>query len=236
MELAERYAYKIWETQSFSETARALYISQPSLSATVARLEKSLGFRIFDRSTIPLSLTPQGKIYMDYLEETIASESNMRQRILAINKGTTESLAVGGQVYAALHLIPMICGALYQKHPEISVTIDVGNTEGMNSLHEKLNMGTLDLILSYDYDPKIFEGIPLLDEQMIFVMHKSMAGAEALAPYAVSRESILQRNYPREKEIEDFSLFRSIKFVKNREPANTTQKMKALLGSYDIAP
>ena len=236
MELAEKYAYKIWETQSFSEAAKALFISQPSLSATIARLEKSIGFRIFDRSTIPLSLTPQGRIYMDFLEESMASESNMRQRIQAMGKDTTESLAIGGQIFAALYLFPRICSALSRANPEIGVTIDMGGTGSMNVLLEKLKKGMLDLVLSYDFDPKVFEGIPLLEEQLVLVMRKDMAGADSLAPFAVSREEILRKSYPKDKEIEDVSLFRSIRFVKNRSPANTTQRMDEIFGSYDIAP
>ena len=40
MEQFEKYVYKIYEERSFSAAARALFVSQPSLSARVARLEK----------------------------------------------------------------------------------------------------------------------------------------------------------------------------------------------------
>ena len=54
MELAERYAYTVYTEKSFTAAAKALYISQPGLSAMITKLEKKLGFVIFDRSTIPL--------------------------------------------------------------------------------------------------------------------------------------------------------------------------------------
>ena len=236
MELAEKYIYKIWEKQSFSEAAKELYISQPSLSATVARMEKSLGFRIFNRSTIPLSLTTQGRIYMDYLEETIVSESNMRQRILAIGDLQHGSLSVGGQAYAALHLLPEICGSFYKKHPEVYVTVDIGHTGGLENLLEKLKKGSLELVLSYDYDPNIFDGIPLHHERLIFVIHKDTEGASALAKYAVTREEILRRSYPPEKELEDLSTLQNIKFVRNRETSNMSQRMSKMLGEYNLVP
>lgn len=236
MELADKYVCKIWEKQSFSEAAKELYISQPSLSATVGRLEKSLGFRIFNRSTIPLTLTPQGRIYMDYLEETIVSESNMRQRIVAMGNMLYSSLSVGGQAYAALHLIPEVCGLFYRKHPDVCVTIDIGHTGGLQNLLEKLKKGALELVLSYEYDPDDFEGIPLHNERLIFIIHKNTQGASALEKYAVTREEILNNSFPPEKELEDYSIFKDIKFVRNREISHTSQIMSKILGEYHVAP
>ena len=236
MELVDKYVYKIWEKQSFSEAAKELYITQPSLSATVARLEKSLGFRIFNRSTIPLSLTPQGRIYMDFLEETMISESNMRQRILAMGDMQHGSVSVGGQAYAALHLLPEICGRFYEKYPEVGVTIDIGHTGGLENLLEKLKKGTLELVLSYDYDHDEFEGIPLHDERLIFIIHKDTKGASALQKYAVTREQVLNKTYPPEKELEDFTLFRDVQFIRNRETSNMAMRMSKILGEYSLVP
>ena len=236
MELAERYVYKIWEKQSFSEAAKELYISQPSLSTTVARLERSLGFRIFNRSTIPLSLTAQGRIYMDFLEETMLSESNMRQRLLAMGDIKYGSVSVGGQAYAALHLLPEICGAFYKKYPQVGVTVDVGNTGGLQQLLEKLKKGALDLVLGYDYDENEFEGIPLHNERLIFVIHKDTQGAAVLKKYAVTREEILSKSFSTEKELKDFSLFKGVQFVLNRETSNMAQRMQEILGEYNTVP
>jgi len=234
MELVERYVYKIWEKQSFSEAAKELYITQPSLSATVARLEKSLGFRIFNRSTIPLSLTAQGRIYMDFLEEMMVSESNMRQRILAMGDMQHGTLSVGGQAYAALHLIPEICGRFYKEHPEVCVTVDIGHTGGLDNLLEKLKKGHLDLVLGYDYDPDEFEGIPLHEERLLFIIHKDTKGATALQNYAVSREQVLNKTYPPEKELDDFSLFQNVQFIRNRETSNMAMRMSKILGEYNL--
>ena len=76
MNLAEKYTYEIYKKGSFSGAAKALYISQSSLSLTIKNLEKNLGFNVFDRSTSPISLTREGKIYIEYLEE-IFNENNI---------------------------------------------------------------------------------------------------------------------------------------------------------------
>lgn len=47
------YVYQVYKDKSFSKAAANLFISQPSLSANVKRVEKKVGFPIFDRSTKP---------------------------------------------------------------------------------------------------------------------------------------------------------------------------------------
>ena len=55
------YIYEVYKEKSFSKAAAALFISQPSLSANVKRVENRIGYPIFDRSTKPLQLTEVGK-------------------------------------------------------------------------------------------------------------------------------------------------------------------------------
>ena len=73
------YVYQVYKDKSFSKAAANLFISQPSLSANVKRVEKKVGFPIFDRSTKPLSLTECGKEYIRCVEEILAVEKGFSQ-------------------------------------------------------------------------------------------------------------------------------------------------------------
>ena len=64
-----RYVYAVYQEQSFSKAAEKLYISQPSLSAMVKRAEKRIGSDIFNRSTIPVTLTQIGEAYIADVEK-----------------------------------------------------------------------------------------------------------------------------------------------------------------------
>ena len=110
MQQSEKYAYKVCQLRSFSKAAEKLFISQPSLSSTIKKLEKELGFKIFDRSKTPLTLTPEGKIYCEYLEETIKSETEALQRIKTLKEPVTKKLSVGGSNYISHLLMPKVCG------------------------------------------------------------------------------------------------------------------------------
>ena len=60
----KEYVLYVEKSKSFSKAAKELYISQPSLSASIKRIEKEIGAAIFDRSTNPLSLTDIGRKYV----------------------------------------------------------------------------------------------------------------------------------------------------------------------------
>ena len=64
------YIYEVYKEKSFSKAAAALFISQPSLSANVKRVENRIGYPIFDRSTKPLQLTEVGKHYIRLLKKS----------------------------------------------------------------------------------------------------------------------------------------------------------------------
>ena len=65
----KKYVYEVYREKSFSKAAQNLYISQPSLSARIKKIEEEIGVPLFDRSTSPLQLTEAGRIYIDAAEE-----------------------------------------------------------------------------------------------------------------------------------------------------------------------
>ena len=54
------YIYEIYKEKSFTKAAKNLFISQPALSSTVRKIEEEMHIDIFDRSSSPLKLTPEG--------------------------------------------------------------------------------------------------------------------------------------------------------------------------------
>ena len=75
------YVYEVYKEKSFSKAAASLFISQPSLSANVKRIEKRIGCPIFDRSTKPLQLTECGRKYIESVEQIMEIEKNFRDFI-----------------------------------------------------------------------------------------------------------------------------------------------------------
>lgn len=236
MELSAKYAYQVYKEKSFSAAAKSLYVSQPALSATISRLEKDLGIRIFDRSKLPLTLTPQGRIYIHSLEEIIESESNMRRKIRELSDMSYGTLTIGGSSYASYFLMSEICGIFYKKFPEIKVTLDIGNYGNSEILLDKLKNDEIDLLVTYVSNKEQYITEPIFNERLVIAMHKEMKGAKELAHLALTHQEILSGVYPKEREIEDLSIFSDVEFIKFGSKSDTARRMTRMLGDYKTAP
>ena len=227
MQQSEKYAYKVCQLRSFSKAAEKLFISQPSLSSTIKKLEKELGFKIFDRSKTPVSLTPEGQIYYEYLEETIKSETEALQRIKTLKEPVTKKLSVGGSNYISHLLLPRICGEFAKRFSDTEISINMGQLGTSNQLYDKLYQGTLDVMISHTCDKDKFDFVPLFEDKYLIVIRKDSPVAERLRPYAITREEVLCGNT--DKEISDYSVFEGIPFIRYGKGGSTWKYMHKLL-------
>ena len=232
METTAKYAYQVYKKGSFSKAAKALYISQPSLSSAISRLESELGFRIFDRSTVPLSLTAEGRIYIESIEEIMESESNMRKRVKELSDTDHGSITVGGSSYSSYLILSDICSEFYRRYPKINVTIDLGNIGSSLVLHDKLDNNELDILVTYANSHAKCVIEPFFEERMVIAMHKNMPGAQKLQHLALTREEILTKSYSPDREIEDMSVFSNFEFLGFSPKSDTEHRMSKILGNY----
>ena len=65
LDTVSKYIYAVYQNKSVCKAAKQLYVSQPALSAAIKREEERLGFQIFNRKTLPLTLTAEGRCYID---------------------------------------------------------------------------------------------------------------------------------------------------------------------------
>lgn len=232
METISKYAYEVYKQGSFTKAAKNLFISQPSLSAAISRLENDLGFRIFDRSTVPCSLTPQGRIYVESIEEIIEVENNMRKRLKDFSDDYNSSLAIGGASFASYLILSEICSEFFKSYPEVNVTLDIGNIGSASNLIEKIDTKELDILVTYvsNYPNLISE--PIFEERLVIAMHKKMPGSEKLAHLALTRDEILTKRYSIDREIEDTSIFSAIEFLEFPRKSNVNLRMSKILGNY----
>ena len=75
------YIYTVYKERSFTKAAKKLFISQPSLSASVKHIEEKVGYPIFDRGTKPISLTECGRKYIESVEKIMAVEDEFEVKI-----------------------------------------------------------------------------------------------------------------------------------------------------------
>lgn len=131
MELERReyeYIRKIVETESFRAAAEKLYISQPSLSQFIRRIERDMGAELFDRSHQPVTLTEAGRIYLD-TEEKIQNLCNERkQRIEDLRNMIAGTVRIGSTNYRSATILARAIPIIRERYPYITICLEEGTT------------------------------------------------------------------------------------------------------------
>ena len=138
------YVQMIFEERSITRAAEKLHIAQPSLSKFLSALESKQGYRIFDRSTTPLSLTEEGAEYLKTVRTILNLSQDLERKIGEIHDLQRGSLHVGIPMARAFYSLPEVLPRFMSLYPGIRIFI----TEAPASeLEEQILQGKLDLII-----------------------------------------------------------------------------------------
>ena len=139
------YVYEVYKEKSFSQAAHNLFISQPSLSAAVKKVEEKIGYPIFDRSTKPLALTECGKEYIRAAERILSIQSNFSNYINDLGTLKSGTLVLGGSSLFASWILPKLIEKFHKEYPLVKVSLIEEKTVKLEQL---LLNGHIDIILN----------------------------------------------------------------------------------------
>lgn len=175
------YIYAVYKERSFSRAARRLFISQPSLSAAVKRVEQELGVSLFNRSTNPVSLTEAGEYYIKSAEKIMEIEREMREHFASLSDNGPSRLRVGSSMFFCSYVLPDILDSFRKERETVEVTLSEGSSV---ALSEKLKEGTLDFMLEAEpLDKNFFESDVWTTEEILLAVPASFSINETLARY-----------------------------------------------------
>jgi len=120
-----RNALMLARHRNFARAAKALHISQPTLSRNIQQLEKIFGERLFDRSSKALLPTQAGEIMLKHARIIIATSKTMQQEI-ELHQGLFQgSISIGSGPYPASALLAPAIGRFSKDYPNIKIDISV---------------------------------------------------------------------------------------------------------------
>ena len=123
MERYDNYVFQIIESGSLTKAAEALGISQPALSLGLNKLENKLGFKIFNRRTVPLQFTAEGQIYYEYIQRVRVLQEDFTLRTSALREAHDKRVVIGGPEVYTGGLVTAAVKKLLTKHPDYSVSM-----------------------------------------------------------------------------------------------------------------
>lgn len=193
----KKYVYEVYKERSFTKAAQNLYISQPSLSARIKKIEEIIGEPLFDRSTTPLQLTEVGKVYIEAAEEITQIEQRVENYINDLAGLKTGNLAVGASTLFAAYVVPSLITQFNQKFPDVHIQLIEGNTA---ELEEMLGSNALDFVIdNYHYDSILYNKELYCEENILLAVPKHFAINEELGMYQLSYKNIKNKNYLNQK-------------------------------------
>ena len=161
-------------------------------------------------------------------------EEAARDHIHDLRKMKSGTLKIATSTHLSYYVLPKILEIFHKSYPQIDINVILSDTDKLYDLLEK---ESADLIfIPTDTAPEHFTTVTLFEEKFVVAISKAYPGSEYLCEHAVTHTEIVNRNYTKEKEITDMSLFQGIEFIYSPPNTNIYKKRKLLFGNPDITP
>ena len=163
-----QYAVILAQERSFSQAAERLKTTQPAYSKQILSLEKELGVSLFDRSTVPLSMTPAGERFVAQARDILDREEKLRKSMAQYRSGEYGRLTIGLSPFRCAYLIADTVKALQQRYPNLQIIL---REAGSEELHKAAVEGQNDItIMNLPVDETILNVYPLHPESIVLVV------------------------------------------------------------------
>ena len=157
-----QYIIAVAETRHFGKAAERCYVSQPTLSGQIRKLEEELGVAIFERTSRSVAITPVGEQILAIGRQITEQVDAIQQLARAQQDPLAGPLRLGAIPTLSPYLMPLILMPLKRRHPQMKLVLSEELTE---SLLQRLHHHEIDaaLLATPVEDPRLDE-IPLFDE------------------------------------------------------------------------
>ncbi len=132
----------VCETGSFTAAARRAHLTQPALSASIARLEDDLGARLLDRLPRGAQPTAAGAALLPQARATLAGAESCRRAVAEVSGLAAGEVRIGGGAVAVDHLLPPLLAAFRRRWPGVRLRVREVFTP---SVPDRVRAGDLDL-------------------------------------------------------------------------------------------
>ncbi len=230
----KEYVLAIIREGGFSKAAEKLYISQPSLSSTIKRIEEKLSLPIFDRTTTPVTLTEAGKEYVRNAIEIERIERNYELYISDRVGLSVGEVKIGGSSLFSSCVLPTMISEFNQKYPRVRVNIFENNTK---NLMRELAQGNIDIVI----DNAVIKNenimsVSYTSEMIMLAVPANFMINKKLARYSLNAGDVKAGKHLSEKTAVNISEFSSLPFVLLNSENDTGKRAENIFKKHRIVP
>ncbi|NIB39453.1 hydrogen peroxide-inducible genes activator [Pseudomaricurvus alkylphenolicus] len=186
-----RYIVTLAQEQHFGRAAERCFVSQPTLSIAVKKLEDELGVALFERSKSRVQSTPLGEQIIAQAQQVLEQTAAIKEMASAGKDQLSSPLNVGAIFTIGPFLFPHFIPQLQELAPSMSLYVEEGYTA---TLRQRLRKGELDAILvALPFTEPDVVTQPLYDEPFVVLMERShpLASQRAIAPEDLDGHDVL---------------------------------------------
>ncbi len=157
-----KYLIAVAETEHFGHAASRCFVSQPTLSGQIKKLEQELGVTLFERTNRSVSITPIGSEIVRHAKLILEQADVIKQLAQAQRDPLAGALRVGAIPTVSPYLIPLILLPLKQQYPQMRLVL---SEEITDMLTRRLLEHQIDVaILATEVKEPELEVMPLFEE------------------------------------------------------------------------
>jgi DNA-binding transcriptional LysR family regulator len=201
------------DSRNFSQAAKELHITQPTVSHHIKALEQDIGKTLFDRGGQKLSLTEAGRLLLPWARKLVRESIELQEMMASIEAKIVGQLQIACSTTAGKYILPQFAGRFRARHPEVQIRVLSCTSENVipRLLEEEANIG----VVSYDACGGKLECQEFFVDHIVLIAapNHPFASAESIEPSALLHAPFILR-----------------------EPSSGTRKvMLAELGKHDIS-
>ena len=118
------YIVAVYQEKNFSKAAEKCFVTQPTLSMQINKLEEELGVKIFDRDKKPVKATPIGKKIIHQAKTNIRGMNQIHDIINQSKNEISGELHLGIIPTLAPYLLPLFITKFLRKYPAVNLKIE----------------------------------------------------------------------------------------------------------------
>lgn len=180
------YIVAIDTHRHFAKAAAACFVTQPTLSSMVKKLEHELGATLFDRTKSPVVPTAIGAALIEQARAVLKETAVLKHMAEGTREKEHGELRIGMIPTLAPYLLPLFLGKLLKEHPLLRISIEELTTDAIidRLTREQLDVGILAMPLK----------VPGLKEEPLF--------QERFLVYASAKEKLARKRYVLPEDID----------------------------------
>lgn len=139
-----KYFLSLAKHKNFSKAAEECFVTQPTLSNQISKLEEELDLILFERTNRKVSITEEGKLILDFAQKALENVSEIKKLAHRFKEPLTGRFTLGVIHTLSPYLLPIILMPLKEQYPNLELVLIEATT---NELLDDLKSGRIDAAL-----------------------------------------------------------------------------------------